>query len=142
MLGTWNAAWEHWYRRLLPSYWVFLFCATHFPKLELPLRVPQPDKLAHFVAFGLLAFLLWKFAESFRRPVSPGFAPRAFLIIAAYAAFDEWLQQFVGRSTSLIDFLADLGGAGVVLALLELHRRFGPAARRRPVSPTAPRSGP
>lgn len=142
MLGTWNAAWEHWYRRLLPAYWVFLFCVTHLPKLELPLRVPQPDKLAHFVAFGLLAFLLWKFAESYRRPVAAGFCWRALLILLAYAAVDEWLQQFVGRSTSLIDFLADAAGIGVVLTLLEWHRRRAAAPRAHGISPTGPRSGP
>ncbi len=130
MLGSWNSAWEHWYRRVLPAYWVFLFSATHFPRLELGLDVPESDKLAHLVAFGLLAYLFWKFAESYRRPTPAGFVWRAATCLLAYAAIDEWLQQFVGRSTSLLDYVADAVGIAVVLAWLEW--------RRRAVSRTAP----
>ena len=123
MLESWNSAWEHWYRRVLPAYWVFLFCTTPFPRLELGLDVPESDKLAHLIAFGLLALLFWKFAESYRRPTPAGFVWRAAACLLAYAAVDEWLQQYVGRSTSLWDFAADAVGIAAVLAVLEWRRR-------------------
>jgi VanZ family protein len=115
--------WERWYRRVLPAYWVFLFCATHFPGLRVDTRVPQFDKLAHFVAYGLLAFLLWRFGETFGRPVSAWFAWIALLWLAAYAAVDEYLQSLVGRSASWLDWLCDVTGSAIVLAIMEWRRR-------------------
>ncbi len=72
-MWKWSTAWEHWYRRALPAYWIFLFCATHLPKARLPGIVPRPDLLAHFLSFGALAFLFWKFAQSFDRRLSARF---------------------------------------------------------------------
>lgn len=121
-------SWRRWYRRALPAYWVFLFCATHFPKLELPGAVPQSDKLLHVVAYGLLAFLFWRFAEARRRPLPGHFVWIALAVLALYAVLDEWLQSFVGRSASLLDWLADVLGIGLVLAMLEWRRRVAAAA--------------
>ena len=47
-------------------------------------------------------------------------------LFAGYAAFDEWLQQFVGRTMSLGDWLADV--AGIILATFWLicRRRSTP----------------
>jgi VanZ family protein len=41
-----------------------------------------------------------------------------------YAAVDEWTQRFVGRSTSLTDWWADIIGAMVGLTLYALTRRW------------------
>jgi VanZ family protein len=122
-LSGWSEPWRRWYRRALPAYWVFLFCATHFPRLELPGRVPQSDKLLHFVAYGLLAFLYWRFAEARHRPLSGRFVWSALAVLVLYAALDEWLQGFIGRSAALTDWLADVLGAVLVLAVLEWRRR-------------------
>ena len=122
-MRKWSKAWEHWYRRALPAYWIFLFCGTHFPKPELP-GVRASDKFAHFVAFAALAFLFWRCVESFHRNLSGRFVWIAFVGLAAYAAIDEYLQRFVNRGPSLDDWLADLTGIAVVLLALELHRRF------------------
>ena len=119
--------WSRWYRRMLPAYWAFLFCATHLPKPKLPLEMPESDKGVHFVAFGVLAFLFWRFAQTFDRNLSSRFVWLAFVGLALYAAADEYLQQFVNRSTSFVDWLADLGGIVLVLLLLEVQRRRGPA---------------
>ena len=119
----WSKSWEHWYRRALPAYWVYLFCVTHLPKPQL-LGVSSEDKLAHIVSFGLLAFLFWKFAESFNRRLSNRFVWIALIVLAAYATLDEYLQQFVNRYTCLPDWIANLTGIVVVLLALELHRRY------------------
>lgn len=125
----WSRAWEHWYRRTLAAYWVFLFCATHFPRPRLTGAVPEEDKLVHFVAFGLLTFLFWRCAETFDRKLSGRFVWIAFVSLTAYAALDEYSQQFVNRSTSLTDWLANLAGIATVLTLFELRRRRSAAAR-------------
>jgi len=120
---TGSARWTDWYRRALPAYWLSLFCLTHLPKLEMPVRFRGGDKLAHVAAFGLLAFLFWRFAETLRRPLSARFAWIAGGCLAAYAAADEYLQQFVGRSADVVDWLCDLIAIGLVLAGLECCRR-------------------
>ena len=119
----WSKSWEQWYRRALPAYWVFLFCVMHFPFPVLPVPIPGDDKLLHFVAFGLLAFLFWRFAESFERPLSARFVWIAFVSLATYACADEYLQQFVNRGTSLADWVADVAGIVTTLISLELYRR-------------------
>ena len=128
---AWSRRWEVWYRRALPAYWVFLFCVTHFPNLRLDLPLPETDLWAHFVAFGLLGFLFWRFVESYQRPVSARLFQAALPGLVVYAAFDEYLQQFVGRSTAFTDWLADVAGLAVVLIALEYLRR---RALRRPAA--------
>ncbi len=123
------AAWNHWYRRALPAYWLFLFCATHLPKLELNLPVRASDKIAHWTAFGLLAYLYWKFAESFRRPRSPRFVWTAAGVLLGYAALDEYSQRFVGRQSDLLDWLCNAAGIVAVLAVLHWRRRQGSSGR-------------
>ncbi len=120
-----HPAWRHWYHRALPAYWIFLFFSTHLPKLQLP-GPPRADKHVHFIAFGLLAFLFWRFFQV-SGPLSAGFVWRAGIILGFYAALDEYLQQFVGRGTEWGDFLADLAGIVVVLTVLEVFRRRRPA---------------
>ena len=121
---NWSKSWAQWYRRALPAYWIYLFCATHFPQPTLP-DVPGSDKLAHFAAFAILAFLLWRFAESFNRGLSRRFAWIAMFWLGVYAAADEYLQELPGtnRSASLLDWLADFAGVAAVLLLLEVRRR-------------------
>lgn len=129
--------WDHWYRRALPAYWIFLFCVTHFPKLTLDVGIPKADKLAHSVAFALLAFLFWRFAETFG-PVRSGlFVWSAAFWISLYAAFDEWLQPFVNRSGDFHDWLFDMGGAAIALALLEWRRRRAATSSTEPLDSTA-----
>lgn len=120
----WSRSWEHWYRRVLPAYWIFLFCAMHFPGPRLLRPIPETDKLVHLAAFGLLAFLFWRFAESFNRDLSGRFVWVAFFTLGVYAAADEYLQQFVNRQTSWLDGLANVAGIVLVLILLEVRRRL------------------
>ncbi|MCG3128681.1 MAG: hypothetical protein CHACPFDD_03571 [Phycisphaerae bacterium] len=115
--------WQHWYRRAAPAYFVFLCCVTHFPKLSLDLGVRESDKIAHLVAFGVLAFMGWRFWETFG-PIRQS-RPFWMLLVglSAYAALDEYLQSFVGRSADVGDWLFDVSGIVVVLAGLEVIRR-------------------
>ncbi|TWT45589.1 VanZ like family protein [Phycisphaerae bacterium RAS1] len=126
-----TARWRHWYRRILPAYWAFLACSTHLPKLRLETRVPQEDKIAHALAFALLAFLFWRCAQSIYGRLSPAFVWIAAATLAAYAALDEYTQPFFNRSGDLRDWLFDVAGAAIALAALEYRRR------RKPASPAA-----
>ncbi len=118
----------------LPAYWIALFVATHYPQVRIPDQVPGNDKLVHFTAFGLLAALYWRFARA-RRPISDRFVWISSVVLIAYAAFDEYVQQFVGRFTDPLDFVANASGIVTVLAILELHRRWSARESSRRPSP-------
>lgn len=120
--GAGFSRWDHWYRRAFPSYGVFLFCINHLPGLRLP-RVPGNDKIAHACAFALLTFLCWRFAQTFDRRLTAGFAAGSTLLLLLYAAMDEWTQQFVYRGTDFMDFLADAGGILLMAGTFEVVRR-------------------
>jgi len=66
--------------------------------------LPHPwDKGAHFLAYGLLGFLLGVAFGDFRP---------ALLLAALYGVVDEWHQSFVpGREAFGLDLLADFLGA-------------------------------
>lgn len=114
--------WKRWVRYALPIYWLILFAATHYPLARIPVNVPQSDKIVHFFAFGLLALLFWGYFAAKKLPTNR-FVWIAALVMTAYGALDEYLQQFVRRGTDPVDWAADTAGALCVLTVLELHRR-------------------
>lgn len=125
---------DQWFRRALPTYWLFLFCVTHVPRLEIPTDVPERDKAAHFVAYAILTYLLWRFAATFRPPARRlSFGAAAVLLL--YAGFDEFLQQFVGRSADVVDWMMDAVGIIGTLMALEWWRRRPTRTHRSVVAP-------
>jgi VanZ family protein len=113
----------------LPAYWVLLFAATHYPRVRIPGEIPQSDKIVHFSAFGLLAFLVWRF-EAALRPLGDRFVWVIGPVLMAYAALDEYTQQFFGRYTDVADLAANTAGIACALVVLEVLRRR--RARRSP----------
>jgi VanZ family protein len=111
----------------LPVYWITLATLTHYPRVRIPGEIPSSDKVVHFGAFGLLAFLWWQLVAVRGRLAGSTVWIAAALLIA-YAALDEYTQQFVGRYTDLADGVANTAGIACVLIALELRRRH--AARR------------
>jgi VanZ family protein len=94
---------------LLPIYWFILFVLTHVP---IPQQLHQSDKVAHFTAYMVLSglvsiFLGLRWGTSLAIPVV------AILASALYGALDEYTQQFVNRSTDVVDWVADVLGASV-----------------------------
>ena len=116
---TWRPWWP-------PVAWaVCILVATWIPGAMVP-RVPAPegtDKVVHFIFFLVLAFLIQR---ALRAQGSARLVPYVILALAAFGAFDEYVQQFIpGRSMELLDWVADVSGAivGVVIARLTLERR-------------------
>jgi len=112
-----------WIHIALPVYWLALAAATHYPRVRIPGEIPNSDKAVHFAAFGLLALLLWRFMAARARPLTAAAVWIAAAVLIAYAALDEYTQQFVGRYTDLADWIADVAGIAGVLAALEIRRR-------------------
>jgi VanZ family protein len=103
-------------------YLLAMFVATHMPLPSGMAKpgIPSADKLVHAAMYAGLAVLVLA-AASIGRPVSPGVAVVLLLLIATYAAVDEWTQQFVpGRSSDPRDWMADVIGAslGAILFLV------------------------
>jgi VanZ family protein len=114
---------------VLLVYWLALAAGTHLPNYAVG-PVQYNDKLAHFVAYAGLAFLLcW--AWTTRRPLMPLGPVFALVVASLYGIVDELTQLLVpGRSGEFRDWLADtLGatigiGAFLVIALVS-RRTFG-----------------
>jgi VanZ family protein len=105
------------WQAMLAIYWLALFVSTHLPQATPLVPGNQIDKLVHMAAYAVLAGL---FAATWQHSSGQLIAPHlraAWIAIALYAAVDEWTQTFVGRDASAIDWLADVAGAAMGLAL-------------------------
>jgi VanZ family protein len=100
---------------LLAIYWSSMFFGTHLPQMPQSLA-GQSDKLLHFGAYCGLAILLlsWRIT---RGRVSIRQLLVFWLMIGAYGIFDEVTQPLVGRDSDIKDWLADLTGAAIGLAV-------------------------
>ena len=116
------------------SYWADGFSGTHLPSASIPQTTS--DKTLHFLAYGGLAVLV-SWAALLRFGAHWSVPARVLVLLAVYAAFDEWTQTFVaGRDGDVRDWLADIGGSllgiGAVYAVMWMRGRrpFGTLQRR------------
>jgi len=101
--------------------------------------MPSPfgvDKVAHFVEYGVLGFLLARLIVNVQSTFSRGFLLVLVVILATlYGISDEVHQAFVpGRNASPLDVTADgLGGLmGAVIYKRSIHKRdAGPGGKRK-----------
>ncbi len=100
-----SAAIRSW-RWFFVLYFIALTIGTHWPRLDPlgPEHTP-PDKLMHFLAFGILAVLLER-----TRWLPRGWM--AFVLVGLWIPFDEWTQDLLSqwRNWSLPDVLAGIEG--------------------------------
>jgi VanZ family protein len=79
-------------------------------------------KGAHLTEYAILAVLLYRAIGRDRWTKSPGSVRtifRVLLVVALYAASDEWHQSFVpNREASVVDVLIDTVGGGAALSLV------------------------
>ena len=100
---------------LLSAYWLSMFLGTHMARVPKSLA-GQGDKVLHLSAYAGLAVLLLAWRIS-RGPATFRTVALIWLMIAGYGAFDEITQPLVGRHCDFTDWIADLIGAAVGLAV-------------------------
>ena len=116
---------------LLTLYWLAMFLATHVPVPKLPAEAAGADKLVHLLGYGGLG-LLFAFWTALRRRLTALVVLSLWGIIAAYGVLDEWLQQFVNRTTDLGDWTADVTGAAIGVGLVWLLQSLRPLDAQTP----------
>lgn len=105
------------------GYWLALFIGMHVPVAGLrPLSFNYADKIIHLVLYFLLVWLGGRYLFVAGQAVSIAKLAGHAGVYFMCAAFDEWSQQFVGRTMSLSDWLTDV--AGISLATLWLAFRL------------------
>lgn len=80
------------------------------------------DKMYHLLGFAPLAYFYWRFFETFG-PRSARFVYGAALVLAAYAAVDEYTQVYFDRGREFADWATGVGAMWLVLGVLEWQRR-------------------
>ncbi|HEX8525150.1 MAG TPA: VanZ family protein [Tepidisphaeraceae bacterium] len=122
---------------ILISYWGLLFYLTHRPGLVITLR--GGDKVAHYLAYGMLGGLLYLALWS-EKPHSRELAFKILVIGMCYGALDEWTQAlpWFNRSCDFLDWCADCAGLGTAaVGMTMIHRGWQlihasePPARQR-----------
>lgn len=107
---------------VLASYWAALFVVSHIPIPRIVYRARVSDKVLHFVAYMLLAFLCWWAVGKAKRIDWRRLVVWVMLVVlVCYGIADELLQKFVGRSYETADMAADFAGiatAAVVMTVL------------------------
>lgn len=106
-----------------------LFALSHQPAI--PMAEVVWDKLSHFVAYLVFGLLALRATHEGGPALRAGAAAAAFALTAAYAISDEVHQSFVpGRSSSVLDVVADVAGGIAAVALYPWAGRVGAALLR------------
>ena len=95
-------------------YWIILFIGTTLPSDHLSNIIDIGDKLKHFTAYSILAFLLSLnlFFQEKWVYVSKNYLAYTLIICLFYGVFDEIHQLFVpNRSAEFLDWVADIFGS-------------------------------
>ncbi len=108
---------------------VAIFCVSSIPGSGLPKGISPYTTLAHFCEYMILGALV-TVASYGRTNRTSARAALAIGLSSAYGASDEFHQMFVpGRTTDVLDWVADTAGAAVGFALatmvLNLLKRRG-----------------
>jgi len=91
--------------------------------LQLKMQVSGFDKVEHALAYGAITLLFILSLRTFSSSLSAGLL---LLGILAVGAVDELTQPFAGRTTSLIDWVADMIGITAVLLFCVVFKRRPP----------------
>ena len=112
-LGPWWRTWPRWAHLLVLTTWTAaISIATLLPSSALPASDWLGfDKLAHVVGWGGVGMLAF---PVFRRP------PASLLAASLHGALIEILQRYIpGRSSELLDWVADVMGAALGVSLAQ-----------------------
>lgn len=107
------------------GYWIALFGITHIPVKSLGrIGFHYADKFVHLILYFLLVWLGGRYLMTLGRAPSTLTLLACAGIYGVFAALDEWSQQYVGRSMSLGDWLADAIGIALATLWLIYRRRY------------------
>ena len=115
--------------------WALLAVATHVPPNRALEQIGDADRVVHFFAYFVLAGLgAYHLRQSRSGSIVAALMGWA-VVYFAYAAADEWLQRFVGRTPSVTDWLADVAGvlAATGIAMVWSAKRGRGKRRDKPV---------
>ena len=117
------------------------FVLTHLPGGSVPKirwtdMIPGADKIVHAGLYFWLAVFLANCLR-FRLHSNRIIVATTMLVLAVYAAFDEWSQQFSPhRHPDVYDFAADMAGGWCGVSLFVVFRWYRHRRRTCPVSPS------
>ena len=118
------------------AYACVLELATHWPYdpagyLRIVLRTQRPpsDKTLHFVAYAILAALLWACAR-LRGTAGPHATLGVIALVGVWAAVDEATQPFFYRAAEPLDWVYDMMGAAIGCAIAAVLDRITSGRRR------------
>lgn len=107
----------------LGFYWLLIFILTSIPGKHIPTLFGTSDKLKHFAAYLVLAFLL-NFTLYVQKKI-PILSKKSmlftFIITFFYGIFDEVHQIFIpGRAFDWWDLVADIAGSVIGIFLVKI----------------------
>jgi len=105
---------------LLALAWMaLLFYLSHQPSLETPMLFSGQDKVLHAAVYALLGLLLLAAQPRQAQGYSRQQVGISVLIASLYGLSDEIHQYFIpGRSSEVLDWVADTAGALIAVSLL------------------------
>ena len=111
-----------WVTIILVVYWLAMFVGTHIPTSLPQLPGSNLDKVVHFLAYSGLALLIALNWQIHGGHLGIRHYVLVWILLAAYAALDEWTQLPVGRDGNPYDWLADITGSAAGLAIFHAIR--------------------
>jgi VanZ family protein len=105
-------------------YCLFIYWLSDRHSLPTPSWFEHQDKLFHFGAYFVMGLLAWRsFKHTVDLPII--LALVSIIFCSLYGISDEWHQSFVeGRSSDVLDWLADTIGASMSVFLLHKLRKY------------------
>ncbi|MFH0889142.1 MAG: VanZ family protein [Planctomycetota bacterium] len=102
-----------------------IFLSSHQARLEIPIKIIGIDKVLHFIAYGVLAGLIYR---ACRKSQKIFIVQKAYFISVTcsilYGFSDEFHQFYIpGRQTSEWDFIADALGAIAAIVIILRYRK-------------------
>ena len=93
-----------------------IFSVSHISVVRIPIKTFSfIDKVAHALEYSLLCLLLFRALRYLRRDWLCQWSPLVALVIASlYGVTDEWHQSLVGRTSDVMDWVADTFGAALM----------------------------
>lgn len=102
-----------------------IFLLSHQARLEIPIKIIGIDKVLHFIAYGVLAGLIYRACRKSQKIFI--FQKAYFISVICsiiYGFLDEFHQFYIpGRQTSEWDFIADALGAIVAIVIILQYRK-------------------